>query len=280
MKLVTPRVYYISMLKKTAIMLGVSFWPVHLLLINTPSDFLHYIIPAILVWASYLVFRAKPEFYLFPLVLVPIFEPKLAIFPVLACLLDIAFREKKRLKWGTLLVSVAVLAISWRGFVGQTIFKIDNDARQMVIGKGFLYPHPLLARAYQNKARILVDRVNHNFFALTDPSNYFFGFHPRQIVVDNQNLKKYPFVGIVFFALGLLFVSGFKDRNYVVVTAIALLASLSVLTAFDRTDIVLWVPLTLIFLYGLDIVSKSRFAKVVFVLYLFFGVQEFVRMFL
>src|SRR3989344_4820930 len=152
------------MLKRLVVVLGVVFWPVHLLFANTPLDFLHYLVPALFLWLSYFVFRVDRKFYLLPLLFIPIFEPKLAPVPLLACLLEIVFYKSDRVKWGILLLSLVLLLLSRQGFVGQTILRVDNDSRQAIIGKSYLYPNPFLARVYQNKARIWLDRINNNFF--------------------------------------------------------------------------------------------------------------------
>lgn len=269
------------MAKRLGIWLGLSFWPISLFLANTPGDFLRYTIPVLLIAASFALFRKNRKLYLVPLLLIPLFEPKLTPLPLIACFVDIVCWKKERLKVGLLLVAVILFAIGFSGYKGQTIFVANNDARQVVIGKTYLYPNPFLARVFQNKARIFIDRLNSNFFALVDPNNYFFGFHPREITVDNQNLKKYPFLGLVFVILGLFSFSKLPNKRFVVVLGIASLLSLSLLTNFDRTDIILWIPLSILFVFGFDLVYKlKKIRKPALALYFFFAIQEIVRIFI
>ncbi|MDO8503894.1 MAG: hypothetical protein Q7S60_04380 [bacterium] len=287
------------MVRNLGIWLGLSFWPLSLFLANTPGDFLKYIIPVLLIAASFVLFRQNRKFYLAPLLLLPLFEPKLAPLPFIACFIDIVFSSRgrrasgpgggrparrslgeggERLKVGILLISLVLFAISFTGYKGQTIFVVNNDARQMVIGKTYLYPNPFLARIFQNKARIFIDRFNSNFFALVDPNNYFFGFHPREITVDNQNLKKFPFLGAIFVILGLFHLSKLKDKRFVVVLGATSLLSLSLLTNFDRTDIILWIPLSILFVFGFNTICElKKLRKPALALYFFFAIQEFLR---
>jgi hypothetical protein len=98
-------------------------------------------------------------------------------------------------------------------FVGQTIFVTDYEANQKVVRDTQLYDSVFVARLFHNKGRVFFDKFTFNLFALTDPSNYFFGFHPRQ-VATNQNLIKFPFlyfyaVQFSFYVLNILFYINF-----------------------------------------------------------------------
>ncbi len=266
------------MAKNLAIWLGLIFWPLSLFLANTPGDFLRYIIPVFLIATSFWLFGKNRRIYLIPLLLIPLFEPKLTPLPFIAVSLDIIFWGKERLKLWILLFSLIIFALSFKGYKGQTIFVVNNDARQVVIGKTYLYPKPFLARVFQNKARIVIDRFNSNFFALVDPNNYFFGFHPREIIVDNQNLKKFPFLGAIFVLLGLFHFGKLENKHFVIVLGIASIFSLSLLTNFDRTDVILWVPLSILFVFGFDLIYRlKKIRKIALAIYFFFAIQELLR---
>ena len=142
----------------------------------------------------------------------------------------------------------------------KTIFQQDYQAEQRILEKINLYPTVFLARVYQNKARIYLDKASSNLLALTDLNNYFFGFHPRQII-GNQNLKKFPFVSIIFFLTGLYFFNRLKHKKLILQIAIPSLVYLSLLENFDRIDILLWLPISLVILGGLDIVSLGKYWK-------------------
>src|SRR5258708_34270 len=144
-------------LKKLAAVLILITWPISLFLNNTFKDFISYLLPFL--------------------------NPKFAIFPLIFVL--IYFRFKKPL---LILISVIILILFAKPFYGQTIFITNNDAKQQLIQKGNLYNSILLARLFKNKVHIPLDKSTSNLFALIHPNNYFFGFAPRQIAFDNQNL--------------------------------------------------------------------------------------------
>lgn len=229
-------------LSRIVIFLGLIFWPLNLFLNNTLSDFLNYVFP--------------------------IFQPKLLLFPV------ILFALNK--KWKLLLFSIILFLLFFNRFWGQTIFKNDYEAQQLVIRQTQLYPNVLLARLFHNKARIYWDKYNDNFFALVDPNNYFFGFAPRQITTNNQNLKKFPSFALIPMLFGFYYLGKHTLKKFLIVFLISCVLSLSVLNIFDRHDIILWIPLSLIFIHGVKRLQKSypKFSKYFFVLFIIFGIFE------
>lgn len=161
----------------------------------------------------------------------------------------------------------------------HTIFRQDYQAEQRILEKINLYPTVFFARLYQNKARIYLDKASNNLLALTDLNNYFFGFHPRQIV-GNQNLKKFPFVSIIFFLTGLYFFNRLKHKRLILYLVLPSLAYLVLLENFDRIDVILWLPLSLIILGGLEIVSGNKYWKYTKIIFWVFTVPQLVRIFI
>jgi len=256
-------------MKQLAIMVSLIFWPLSLLLANLPGDFANYALPLLFILISFLLYRKGWKYFAVPLLPIPLFEPKIALFPIIFLLCDIAFTKKDKSMWMLLLISIIIFFISWKGFWGQTIFIPDYEARQEVIRETQTYPSIFLARLFHNKVRIVLDKFTYNLFALTDPNNYFFGFHPRQIV-ENQNLIKFPFLGILFLSYGLYFIS----------KSIAGVLSLSFLTIFDRNDFLLWLPLSLLFVHGIKLFSKLKFSYLIFDLFIVFTFSELLRLFI
>lgn len=62
----------------------------------------------------------------------------------------------------------------------QTVFEYDYQGRQLILRNINLYPSVPLARAFQNKAVIVVHKYIGNLLNLLDPNYYFFGSHPRK----------------------------------------------------------------------------------------------------
>src|SRR5260221_5485546 len=237
------------MLRKIVTAFILIIWPISLFLYNTQKNFLHYLLPL---------------------------DPNFAVLPLLFVL--IYFRFKKPL---LIVFAIIVLILPFKSFFGQTIFIHDYEASQQVLQKEKLYPSIFLARLFQNKARIPLDKLTNNFFALTDPNNYFFGFAPRQITVDNQNLKKFPFLSVPFLFIGLYYLKDNKHKKTILAILIAAIINLCLLTNFDRNDFILWIPLFLIILNGLNIFNKRfKYAKHYEFIFIIFSLIEILRIFI
>lgn len=269
-------------LKLVIIVLCLLFWPLSLFLANTTGDFIKYLIPAFLVGFSiFLIANKKNSFYFLPILAIPLVEPKLTAFP-LVTLAIVFLLEKNRKNLLFVLLSLLILIFSWKNFWGQTIFQIDYQAHQEVIGKTYLYPTVVMARIFQNKPRIYLNKFNSNLFALIDPNNYFFNFHPREILIDNQNLNKYPFLSIIFMLFGLYYLRKHVQWKFLLLILGSMLFSLSILNIFDRNDFVLWLPMSLVIIHGIKIFHKNHkvIAPIYFALFLIFAILELIRIFL
>ena len=260
-------------MKIVIIFLILLFWPLNLFLANTLTDWLHYILPAILLIISFLLFSKNSKSYIFPVLLVPFIEPKLTLLPILISLFVLITDKNKKIALITFFLSLIAFCIVWKPFWGQTVFKTDYEAQQSVIRKSQLYPNVFMARSFQNKARIPLDKITYNFFALIDPNNYFFGFQPRQIIVNNQNIDKFPFVSLIFFIFGLYTINKNQNKKFVLITLFASLISLIVLNSFDRNDFILWLPLSLVILHGVNKLQN----KYLYLIFLIFTVPQLIR---
>lgn len=254
-------------------------WPLNLYLANTKSDFLDYLIPLVLLSLAFLLYKRRFRFYLLPTLLIPVFEPKLAFFPVLFTLLFTPFSKDKKFPIVFFIISIMALFVVWKSFWGQTIFIPDYQARQEVIRNIHLYPNPPLARIFQNKTRIYSDKFGGNFFALTDPNNYFFSFHPREITVTNQNLDKYPFLAIVFMFLGIYYFTKNAYKSFILYSFLSGVINLSMLTYFDRQDFILWLPISLTLLGGTHWLfsKKSKWVYIYSITFILFTLIQLIR---
>ena len=275
------------MLKNLIKLILLVFWPLTFFLANNTTDFLTYSSFSLLILLTFFLFTKKYSFYLFPLIVIPFIDPKLSAFPILAStvawFLEARGGRKLILNWTTaaLFLSILAVGIQWKEFKSQTIFFSDYEARQKVLRNITLYPDVFSARLFQNKVRIVFDKFSQNFFAVTDPNNYFFSFHPREGIISSQNLVKYPFWGIVYFLFGLFSIKTLKSRNLVLWITATLLFSLSVLKIFDRSDFALWIPLSLVTVYGVDVFYKARprLFRLFSFFFIFFSAIELIRIF-
>lgn len=266
-------------MKKVILVLVFLFWPLSLFLHNTFATFLATLALGLFVYLSFLLFRAGFKLYTLPLLFIPFVEPKLSLLPVLVAGWGVLRDRGGRLPFIVLGLALLALLVNFSQFRGQTVFTQDYEAEQRVLTKINLYPTVLLARVFQNKARIYLDKVSFNFFALTDLNNYFFGFHPREIVLENQNLKKFPSAGIIFFLLGLYYLGRYHNKGFVVPLVFCSLISLVILKIFDRTDFILWIPLGLLLVHGTDMLKNKFLRMLLFGIFVVLTLVQLLRLF-
>ena len=260
------------------IILGLVFWPLSLFLVNSYSNFITYIVPAAFLITSLILSRRHSKLYLLPILFIPFFEPKLALIPLGIAVLELFQSKIKRVSVIFLFLSLIVFLINWNEFSGQTIFTPDYEARQAVVRNTQLYETVFMARLFHNKVRIPINNFNDRLFALSDPNNYFFGFHPREIVIDNQNLDKFPFAALPFVLTGIYYLNESKNKKFIINIFVVSILSLSFLKIFDRNDFILWLPISLIFIHGVKQFSKRfKMSKVFFWLFILFSIPEFIR---
>lgn len=227
-------------------------WPLGLFLGNSINDFVIFFLATPFLVISFFLFNKKNPFWIFPLILIALIGNKLILLPLLAAILNIVLINRTRLSFFFLILSLVIILLNFRIFFADSIFIYNHDSRQEIIQKGYLYPNVWLSRMFQNKPSIYWERFTFNFFALIDPNNYFFHFHPREIVVDNQNLDKFPFLSIVFFILGLLSLPNSRYRKFLLILIPILIFNLSLLKNFDRYDFSLYFPMFLIIISGFN----------------------------
>ena len=269
-----------SKVKFLIIFLTLFSWPFNLFLANTKADFIRYLIPLVILGIGYFLWTKKKDYFLLPILAIPFFEPKLALFPI-AFIAAYSFCSKTFKKHLVFLaLSILVFAFVWKPFYGQTIFTLDYQARQQVLRNITLYPNPPLARMFQNKVKVYSDKFISNLFALTDPNNYFFGFHPREITITNQNLEKYPFLAVVFALIGIFVLGKSKNKEFIITSFVSLIIGLSVLNSFDRNDFILWLPISLVIVEGVRYFFVLKNKKLIYlftIIFILFALIQFVR---
>lgn len=237
--------------KKLILLTSLLFWPYQIFAFNNFHNFSIYSLPIVFLFLSYYLHRKGSHFFLLPTLLIPFVEPKLATFPLLFMLFYLIKHKINRCIVLCIFTAVIALFFNWPSFTGQTIFHLDYERKQEIIRNTKLYNNIFLARTFHNKPRIVIDKFNDRFTALIDPNNYFFGFAPRQIS-ENQNIVKYPFVALLFFFYGIYRIQNLKQKDIVILSLISGLISLSILTVFDKNDLILWLPISIIIIHGIN----------------------------
>ncbi len=139
-----------------------------------------------------------------------------------------------------------------------TVFQVSPLDYDSLVKKVGLFPNRNLARLEQNKLTPIISKYNLNFFSLLDPNNYFFGFHPRENVIPNQNLIKFPPLSVLFLLIGLYYWQKLNHHKLIFYAIIFFVLILSFLKIFDGFDLVLYFPLALILVHGLLHFSSKK----------------------
>lgn len=222
-------------LKNITILLCVSIWPLSFIVKNGLLEFLRYSLLPVALAIAFVVYKKS--------------SPKAIII--------------------ALAIPLFILTSSYK----NTIFNFDYQAQQKILRDTKLYKNIFLARLFHNKARIVIDKLNDNFFAMTDPNNYFFGFAPRQLV-GNQNLVKFPFLALPFVLYGIW--KGDKNKKFILISFAVSIFFLSLFSNFDKFDLILWFPISLSFVNGV----KRTNSKVLNILFIIFSIPEILSIFI
>src|SRR3989344_7583639 len=161
-----------------------------------------------------------------------------------------------------------------------SIFAPDDQAILVINAKRSVYENDFLGRLFNNKATFVYNRFKANFFALTDPNNYFFGFHPREIVRENLNLDKFPFISLVFL-LYAFYCFNLLKKGKLLLIAFFVLAGLLALANFDKADFILYPILAVFMLHGIKRMrtEKPRFFVAVAIFLVIFSIPQYLRVF-
>lgn len=150
-----------------------------------------------------------------------------------------------------------------------TVFRVSPLDYDTLVKKIGLFPNRNLARLEQNKLTPIVSRYSLNFFSLIDPNNYFFGFHPRENVIPNQNLLKFPPLSVIFLLIGLYNWQTLKNNRQIFIQLLIFSLLLSFLKTFDGFDLILYLPLAIISIHGLQQFAQKQSVFIIPSLFLF-----------
>lgn len=161
-----------------------------------------------------------------------------------------------------------------------SIFAPDNQGPLIISRKRSVYHSDLLGRFFNNKATFIFGRFKSNFFAIIDLNNYFFGFHPREIVRENLNIEKFPFISVFFLLYAIYRIKVIKNVRTLVSVFLILTVVLS-LANFDKVDFILYPIFASFMIHGITTMSqeKPRLFLVISLLLIFFSIPQYLRAF-
>jgi|WetSurMetagenome_2_1015567.scaffolds.fasta_scaffold41667_2 hypothetical protein len=230
--------------------LTITFWPLSLILANGQTWAVYLLASAVILVDWFLYLKKFPYHYFVYLVL-PLIHPVFLIFPFAMLLFN--FRDLKKpfflASYGLILVVVSLL--SYKTFYNYSIFTPDPLAWDTLNKKISFIPNSYMAKIFENRTTIAQNKFKSNFFLSLDLNNYFFSMHPREIMGDNQNLNKFPYLAIIPFLLSLFFIPENKHKKWLLTTIFAAVITLGFINNPDKFDILIFVPFFLLCFYGL-----------------------------
>lgn len=228
-----------------------SFWPY--LLIITNDNWLVYIIPTLIIILEYFLSKRNFPYHQYLYLLLPFIHPAYLFFPLIYWLFN--WSSKSYLVFGLLALLITIFRFSV--FYPYSIFTPDPLRFDTLITKINLMPNRNLARIYENRLTVPLEKYSTNIFFFLDQNNYFFALHPRELNGENQNLQKFPYLLIIFFLVGLFHLPRNKDCFWIVSIFFSAALSVSLINNPDKYDFLVFFPLCLIIFSGL----KHVFSK-------------------
>lgn len=231
-----------------------TFWPISFYLANTQT-WQVFTVAAIVLIADWFLYLKEYQYHYFLYLILPLIHPVYLVFPIIFLFLNFKNFSKPFTLVSYLLILIVISLFSYKTFYVYSIFTPDPLAKDTLIKKISLIPNRNLARIYENKSTVFLEKYKANIFIYLDPNNYFFSLHPREIG-DNQNLNKYSFLTIIPFLIGLFFIVENIHKKWILNTTIATFLTISFINNPDRYDLIVFMPISLICFHGLRKLSR------------------------
>lgn len=234
-----------------------AFWPISFFLTNAKTWPIFFLAPAILCF-DWVLYLKKFKYHYFLYLILPLIHPTYLVFPVIAILLNIKnIKNVKKVSFITYTaLFIFISFFSYKTFYVYSIFTPDPLAKDTLIKKISLIPNRNLARIYENKTTIFLEKCKANVFLSLDLNNYFFSLHPRE-EGNSQNLSKYPYLAIIPFLLGIFFLLENAHKKWLITMFIAAVFSLGFINNQDRYDLLIFPPVSLLCFYGLRKITTA-----------------------
>ena len=262
-----------------SIALILAFWPMSFLLANKQSFIIYTLALAILL-IGWILYLKKIKYYYFVYLVLPLIHPAYLVFPFVAIIFIVRNSKKSLLAiYSSILIFISIF--SYKTFYAYSIFTPDPLAIDTISKKNSLIPNPLLGKLFENKTTVFQVKFKSNFFVSMDINNYFFSLHPQEMG-NNQNLNKYPYLAIIPFLIGLFYIMDNRQKKWIISSFLTAAFSLAFINNQDKFDIILYLPITLICIFGLIKLSKisNKFYWLFTLVFISISTIEFVRIIL
>src|SRR5258708_7651305 len=130
------------------------------------------------------------------------------------------------------------------------------------------------------------------FLANTFPNflNYLFPiFQPKFAILPllflilnfKKRYMKLVILSLIFIIIALFNITSLKHRKIVLTFLIAAIINLSILSSFDRNDFILYFPLSILIIHGINVFNKKypKSMKIFYLMFIVFSSFELIRIF-
>lgn len=234
-------------------------WP-YQFFVKNPHQWYQFAAVSLLVFASFVLYQKKSRLYQFTYLAFPLINLEYIFIPALAIPL-IVLKSLNKIFAGLYLAALILIAsIGVAKGVPATVFSHSPLEVDHLIKRVSLVPDRQIGRIFFNKLTLVSEKYKSNLFSLLDQNNYFFEFHPREIP-ENQNLAKFPPLALLIFLYSLIYLYECVYFYWFVESFTIYIFSLAFLSNFDKFDVVLWLPISLVLYLGLKkiIYGKTQF---------------------
>ncbi len=252
------------------------FWPISFYLANR-QVWLLFITSTLVIVLNWVLYTKKIQYHYFLYLILPLFHPVFLFVPVILIIFYI-----KEVPIKALVAYAGILTLlflfTFKSFYAYSIFTPDPLAKDTLIKKISLIPNRNLARVYENRFTVPLEKFKSNIFESLDLNNYFFAFHPQELG-SGQNLIKFSYLTIMLFIFGIYYLNKNIHRKWLLSTILSSMLSLALINNQDKYESLLFVPVSLVCFYGLKRISTNNnyLSNIFMVIYILISLTELIR---
>jgi hypothetical protein len=252
------------------------FWPISFYLANRQT-WLLFAASSLVVVLNWVLYTQKVKYHYFIYLILPLLHPAFLFVPIISILF---YRKDIILKSLAAYTGILILLIllTFKSFYAYSIFTPDPLAKDTLIKKISLIPNRNLARVYENRFTVPLDKYKSNVFESIDINNYFFAFHPRELG-SGQNLIKFSYLALVLFLYGIYYLNENIHKKWLLAVIFSSIFSLALINNQDRYESLLYFPISLVCFYGLKkiITNNNYFSKIFLIIFILISLTELIR---
>jgi hypothetical protein len=252
------------------------FWPISFYLANR-QVWLVFAASTLVIVLNWVLYTQKVKYHYFIYLILPLLHPVFLFVPIISIIFHLKGISSKTLAAYAGILMLLIL-LTFKSFYAYSIFTPDPLAKDTLIKKISLISARNLARVYENRFTIPLEKFKSNIFESLDINNYFFAYHPQELG-SSQNLIKFSYLTIMLFIFGIYYLNENIHKKWLLSTIFSSIVSLALINNQDRYESLLYVPVSLVCFYGLKkiVTSNNYLSKFFMVIYILISLTELIR---